>query len=383
MAEALKIALLTHSINPRGGVVHVLELGRALRARGHDVTLLAPAPNGQGFFRETPCRVAFAPAPLPGVDLAETVQRRITAMQDHLSALLVRESFDVLHAHDGIGANALANLAEAGIVTGYVRTVHHVDRYGDARVQAWEERSIRGASQVLCVSDLWRQRLWDECGIEAARVDNGVDLERYTPHPGARDRDVAQRYGIGECGPVVLTVGGIEARKNTRRLLQAVLQLRARLPQARLVVAGGASLLDHRAEGEAFRAEAAAAGIAIGHGEPIVLTGPLPDAEMPALYRRADVLAMPSLLEGFGLAALEALACGTPVVVSRIAPFTEHFADGDVAWTDPLDPGAIAAALQLAVARGSHRQVPAVCRRFSWVASAARHEALYRLPQFA
>lgn len=383
MADALKIALLTHSINPRGGVVHVLELGRALRARGHEVTLIAPAAPGQGFFRPTPCRVELAPAPLPGADLADTVQRRISAMRSHLSTLLQRERFDVLHAHDGIGANALADLADRGLIAGYVRTVHHVDRYGDERVQAWEERSIRSAAQVLCVSALWRRRLQDAYGIQAAQVDNGVDLQRYTPHADASDDNVARCYGIGGRRPVVLTVGGIEARKNTRRLLQAVVRLRTRLPRAQLVIAGGASLLDHRAEDAAFRAEASAAGLAIGHGEPIVLTGPLADSEMPALYRRADVLAMPSLLEGFGLAALEALACGTPAVVSRMAPFTEHFADGDVAWADPLDPGSIAAALQSAVARGRHRQAPAVCRRFSWAASAARHEALYRVPQFS
>jgi glycosyltransferase involved in cell wall biosynthesis len=155
------------------------------------------------------------------------------------------------------------------------------------------------------------------------------------------------------------------------------------LPHAQLVVAGGASLLDHRAEGEAFRAEAAAAGLRIGPGETVVLTGPLADAEMPALYRRADVLAMPSLIEGFGLAALEALACGTPAIVSRIAPFTEHFDNGDVEWADPLQPASIADALQRAVARGRHRCTPAVCRRFSWAASAAHHESLYRIPALA
>lgn len=378
MAEPLKIALLTHSINPRGGVVHVLELGRALQARGHAVTLVAPAAPGQGFFRATPCRVELAAAPPPGTDLAETVQRRIEAMRTHLRALLHREAFDVFHAHDGIGANALADLAEEGAIAGYLRTVHHVDRYGDARVQAWEERSILAASQVLCVSTLWRERLQAEYGIAAAQVANGVDLERYTPHAAPGDEQVMRRHGIGAHRPVVLSVGGIEARKNTRRLLQAMLQLRRRLPHAQLVVAGGASLLDHGAEADAFRAEAAAAGLAIGRGQAIVVTGPLPDADMPALYRCADVLAMPSLLEGFGLAALEALACGTPAVVSRTAPFNEHFAADDVAWADPLQPGSIADALQRAVAHGRHREVPAVCRRYAWAASAARHEALYR-----
>lgn len=389
MTEPLKIALLTHSTNPRGGVVHVLELGRALQTRGHQVTVIAPAAPGQRFFRDTPCHVELAelaPTPRLGVDLADNVRQRITAVREHLADVLQRESFDVFHAHDGIGANALADLAEQGRISGYLRTVHHVDRFSDTRVQGWEERSIQQASAVLCVSAVWRQRLLAEHGIDAQQVPNGVDLSRYTlrstPQLSALDMHVAQRYGIGVGRPVVLSVGGVEARKNTLRLLHAFVLLRQRLPQAQLVIAGGASLLNHDAETLGFHADAAAAGMAIGPGQPIVLTGPVADADMPALYRCADVLAMPSLLEGFGLAALEALACGTPAVVSRCAPFTEHFADDDVSWADPLRTTSIAQALLQAVARGRHHSVPSVCQRFAWSASAARHEALYRQAQF-
>jgi glycosyltransferase-like protein len=377
----MKIALLTHSINPRGGVVHVLELGRALHARGHDVTLIAPAELGQRFFRETPCRVEIASAPPAGVDLANTVRRRIEAVRTHVAALIRREAFDVLHAHEGIGANALADLAQQGAIACYLRTVHHVDRFTDARVQAWEERSIRQAAQVLCVSAMWCERLRDELGIDAAQVPNGVDLERFTPHAAPGDRHVMRRHGIGSGRPVVLSVGGIEARKNTRRLLQAFLLLRKRLPNAQLVIAGGASLLDHTAEATAFRTEANAAGLVIGPSAAIVITGALPDAEMPAIYRGADVVAMPSLLEGFGLAPLEALASGTPAVVSNKPPFTEHFIDGEAHWADPMSPASIADALLRAVAQGRHREAPAVCRRFAWAVSAARHEALYRITE--
>lgn len=390
MTEPLKIALLTHSTNPRGGVVHVLELGRALQSRGHDVTVIAPAARGQRLFRDTPCHVELAEltlAPRVGADLADNVRQRITAVREHLSGMLQRQSFDVFHAHDGIGANALADLAEQGRIGGYLRTVHHVDRFSDTRVQAWEERSIQQASAVLCVSAVWRQRLQAEHGIAAQQVPNGVDLTRYmpraTPQLSTLDLHVAQHYGIGAGRPVVLSVGGIEARKNTLRLLQAFVMLRQRLPQAQLVIAGGASLLNHDAETLGFHADAAAAGLTIGPGQPVVLTGPVADADMPALYRCADALAMPSLLEGFGLAALEALASGTPAVVSRCAPFTEHFADDDVSWADPLQTTSIAHALLQAVARGRHHAVPAVCQRFAWSASAARHEALYRQVEFA
>jgi glycosyltransferase-like protein len=284
--------------------------------------------------------------------------------------------FDVLHAHDGIGANALADLRECGLIRGYLRTVHHVDRFADPRVQALEARSIRAASGVLCVSEVWQQRLRDEFGISAARVTNGVDLARFVPERSSRDQQLAQRLGL-RAHPVVLTVGGIEARKNTRALLQAFISLRRRLPSAQLVIAGGASLLDHDAETRRFADEAAAADLRIGVGQPIVPAGVLTDDEMPALYRLADVLAMPSLLEGFGLAALEARACGTPAVVSERPPFTEHFGAGDVHWCDPQGVESIAQALLRAVAQ-RERQRPAVCARFGWPASAARHVDLYR-----
>jgi glycosyltransferase-like protein len=385
MAEPLRIALLTHSVNPRGGVVHVLELGRALVQRGHAVTLVAPATAGQRFFRDTPCRVELArcPSPPSGADLRWTVRSRIDAVRAHLRALRAGEAFDVLHAHDGIGANALADLAEAGDVPGYLRTVHHVDRFPDAQVQAWETRAIRSASRLLAVSKGWCARLAHDHGRPVDLVPNGVDLSRFTPHAGPVDPE--RLAGLGLAGrPRLLAVGGVEARKNSRRLLQAFVRLRQWLPQAQLVMAGGQSLLPHDAEVAGFRADAAAAGLPIGAGQPILVTGPLPDALLPALYRAADVLAMPSLLEGFGLAALEALACGTPVVVSSRPPFTEHLAQdvgpGDVHWADPLDAESIALALRRAIAAGRRAAVPEVCRRFDWSRSAERHEALYRLP---
>jgi glycosyltransferase involved in cell wall biosynthesis len=105
---------------------------------------------------------------------------------------------------------------------------------------------------------------------------------------------------------------------------------------------------------------------------------------MPALMRLADVLLMPSLREGFGLVVLEALASGTPVVVSRIAPFTEYLApDGDAwTWADPLHAPSIADAMAealLPARRAALRaQPPAVLERFGWDRSAARHVALYR-----
>lgn len=378
----LHIGLLTHSVNPRGGVVHTLELARALHEAGHAVTVMAPAAPGQAFFRRPPCRVELAPVRETPRDTVEMVRSRIAAFVRHLEGLLARERFDVLHTHDSIGGNALAQLQDAGRIEAFVRTVHHLDSFDEPQLMRWQQAAFERASQVLCVSRLWCEHLAREHGIAAEEVSNGVDTARFSPAALAGDALLAQRLGIRIGAPVVLAVGGIEARKNSVRLLGAFALLRATHPQAQLVIAGGASLLDHHDYAQAFRAQMQRLGFDEGPCRPVRLTGALADEDMPALYRLADVVAMPSLREGFGLAVLEGLASGVPVVASRIAPFTDYLAEDDVSWTDPTDTACIARALAHALAHRDlvriARSAARLARRFSWSASAERHVALYR-----
>lgn len=380
MSEPLRIGLLTHSVNPRGGVVHTVELAQALHAQGHDVTVFAPAADGQRLFRSIDCRfepVPVGPAPRDVVDMARL---RIAAFVDHLSPRLEPATFDVLHAQDGLSANALATLQQRGRIAGFVRTVHHLDPFAEPQLAAWQTRGVLAARGVLCVSRLWQQRLQDELGVQAHCVNNGVDLARYTSTPDARDSALAQRLGL-RSGPVFVAVGGIEARKNTRRVLQAFALLKPTLPPTQLLIAGGASLLDHADYVQAFRDDLRASGLSEGAGGDVVITGALDDADMPSLFRLAHVLVMASTREGFGLVVLEALASGTPVVASRIAPFTEYLDDDTASWADSLDTASIAHAMQRALAPARTallRTPPAVCHRYSWAASAVRHVDLYR-----
>lgn len=378
----LRIALLTHSVNPRGGVVHTLELAAALHEAGHAVTVLAPAAPGQRLFRQPPCAVELVPVQTTPRDTVEMVRSRIEAFVQHLRGMLARERFDVLHTHDSIGGNALARLSDAGDIDGFVRTVHHLDSFDVSQLTQWQHTAFARASQVLCVSRLWREHLASEYGIAAHEVPNGVDTARFSPQARSSDAALAQRLGIRRGAPVVLALGGVEERKNTARLLSAFALLRVAHPQAQLVVAGGASLLDHSAYALRFRALMQELGFDDDPAQPVRLTGPLPDEDIPSLYRLADVVAMPSLREGFGLVVLEALASGVPVVASRIAPFTEYLAEDDVSWADPSDAGAIADALRHALStRDAQRIARSASRlsgRFSWQASAERHAALYR-----
>lgn len=385
--QPLRIALLMHSLNPRGGVVHTLELADALCERGHAVTVLAAATSGQCLFRTTRAQVSIASVSSAAQGLVEQVAARIRAMAEHLRRLPALPQFDVLHSQDSITANALADLCAAGHIEGYTRTVHHLDQFDDAQLQAWQARGVRAARRLLCVSALWHEVLARDWSVSADLVPNGVNLQRFHAHPDARqaadDARLLQGLGVQLQGPVWLAVGGVEARKNTLRLLHAFARVRPHRPQAQLVIAGGASLLDHDAEMRAFRQGLRDCGLADDRS--VCLTGPLPDAALPALYRRASAVAMPSLREGFGLVALEALACGTPAIVSRCAPFTEHFAPHEVLWVDPFNVDDIAAALLRSLDPSATAPVraaaAAVCQRWSWSRSAERHEQIYRQAQ--
>ena len=375
-ARPLRIAILAHSTNPRGGVVHALELGDALVRLGHAATVHAPDAKGAGFFRETLCEtVSVAAAPV-GRDMTAMVEIRIGDYLRHFEQPEHRR-FDVYHAQDGISGNALATLKERGLIARIARTVHHVDSFSDPRLLALQRRAITAADRHFVVSHAWRERLAADFGIDAGVVGNGVDTARFTPAADGREAALRQRFGLGD-GPVFLSIGGVEQRKNTVGILKAFAQVHARQPSARLLIAGGASLLDHDAYRQLFAEILGQSGMPPGA---VIETGPIRQADMPALYRIADALVFPSLNEGFGLVVLEAMASDLPVVVSRIAPFTEYLGEGDALWCDPADPASIADAM-ITVLRGPPRAslIQAgrkVAARHDWRRTARAHLPSY------
>jgi len=374
--RALRIAILSHSTNPRGGVVHALALGDALTRLGHDVVVHAPDVTGHGFFRPTLCGTASVPAATASGPLADLVELRAREYCAYF-ATAARRDFDLWHAQDGISGNALATLADRRLIPGFVRTVHHVDDFAEPRLDALQRRAITAASALLVVSRMWQHWLRDRLGRSSAVVGNGVDAARYTAMPDASDAELRARLGLADDVPVFLAIGGVEARKNTLRILAAFRDVYRTRP-ARLVIAGGASLLDHGNYQERFAADLAASGLPPGA---VIRTGPLPDALMPALYRAATTLVFPSLTEGFGLVVLEAMAADVPVVAPRIAPFTEYLGADDVVWCDPADTATIAAALHASLDPARRTALVARGRRiaadFTWERVARAHIAAY------
>jgi glycosyltransferase involved in cell wall biosynthesis len=177
------------------------------------------------------------------------------------------------------------------------------------------------------------RRGWD---IGAEVIPNGVDAARFAAAASAGPAAaVARRRWRDRLGRFVLAVGGIEPRKGSIELLEAFAQLRADEPGLRLVVAGGETLFDYRPYRARWEARAAELGL-----DPAVL-GPVEHDELPSLVATADVFAFPSTREGFGLAAMEALAAGVPVVASDLPVLREVFGDAVrfAAWAGPFAAG--------------------------------------------
>ncbi|GGK73298.1 glycosyl transferase family 1 [Sphaerisporangium melleum] len=351
----MRIALLTYSTRPRGGVVHTLNLAEALAAAGQDVTVWALARGGDaGFFRAVAPSVRQALVPFPDIPqegVGERILRSISALREAFDP----RAYDVVHAQDCISANAVEDC---------VRTVHHIDHFTTPELAACHERAIVRPHTHVCVSSAVARELADGWGITATVIPNGVEAERFAA--AARDGDGRWRARFG---PYVLTVGGIEPRKGSMDLLEAYALLDD--PDLRLVVAGGETLFDYRGYRTEWERRAAALGI-----EPIVLGG-VAHPELPALVASAAVFAFPSLKEGFGLAAMEALAAGVPLVTRDLPVFREVF--GGVALF-ASGPRGLADAMRaaLAVPDPARREAGrALAFRHTWQAAAARHVALY------
>jgi glycosyltransferase-like protein len=376
MTRSLRVAILTHSTNARGGVVHALELGEALTRLGHAVVVHAPDPAGRGFFRRaTVPTVSVAASPVAGA-VAAMVETRVAEYVRHFEEPS-NSRFDVFHAQDAISGNALATLKQRGLIERFARTVHHMDTFDDARLTELQSRGIAHADHIFTVSRMWADHVSEAYACTPTVVGNGVDLDRFSTTPLPTDAALRTRLGLRQ-GPVLLSIGGVEERKNTLTILDAFRQLLTIHPTAQLVIAGGASVLDHDAYRLRFKHRLLEAGLPAGA---VVLAGVVPDAEMPSLYRLADALVFASLREGFGLVVLEAMASGCPVIASHMPPFTEYLSEDSVAWCDPLSPASVAYAMASVLGTAMKEKLAAngamVARRHDWLQTARAHVPAY------
>jgi glycosyltransferase-like protein len=371
------VGLFTYSTVPRGSVVHTAQLSDALADAGWDVTVYALDKDGRGFFRPLRAKLRLVPAGPAPATTAALVQQRA----GELAAYLDRHPspHEIHHAEDCLSASGL--LAAAAAPGGdrrraMVRTVHHVERFEDPQLASCQERSIREADFCFTVCEAARRDVADGFGVRSVVVGNGVDVERVRRVDGARVELWRRRLGDGR--PLVLAMGGVEERKNSVGLLRAFARLRGGgHPRAVLWIVGGATVLDHGAYRASF--EGARRWLDFGARAAVAELGVVTEDDLPALLRLADVLAIPSLHEGFGLAALEGLAAGVPVVASACAPFTEFLDPSCAELVDPLSSDAIAGGLARALDASPARRAAGRRRAeaHTWQRVAALHALHY------
>jgi glycosyltransferase involved in cell wall biosynthesis len=235
--------------------------------------------------------------------------------------------------------------------------------------------SARRADRILTLSEHTRRDVIATYGIDPNRVE-AIPLAapaHFGPVDDVRElQRVRHSYGIN--GDYILSVGSIQPRKNLVRLVQAYAQLKSKLQEKlpKLVLVGKRAWLYD----ETLRTLEAS-----GVQDLVVLTGYVPDADLPALYSGALCFVYPSFFEGFGLPPLEAMKCGTPVLVGNATSLPEVVGDAGLT-VDPYDVDAIAGGLEKLINDSALRKILSVKGReraemFDWRETARRTLRVY------
>jgi len=259
--------------------------------------------------------------------------------------------YDLIHAHywlSGAAGLALrqrwgAPLVQMFHTLGRLKndaSRNGADREPDTRI-AEEARIVAAADRIIAATVVERAHLVSHYGADAARIaviPCGVDTELFAPGDRAAARAA---LGLGD-DPHLLYVGRQTPIKGLETLLDAMARLRAAGSRARLSIVGGDA--DEPLDGhEAALRERL---VRLGLGQAVTFVGALPQGSLPAWYVAADATVLPSYYESFGMVALEAMACGSPVVASRVGGLQATVRDRVTGLLVPdHDPVALADAL--------------------------------------
>jgi glycosyltransferase involved in cell wall biosynthesis len=237
-------------------------------------------------------------------------------------------------------------------------------------------RSAREATRVIALSEFTRRDIVDSYGVPTERV-SVIPPAAPAGFGPVKDHQELQRvrqtYGI-DCD-YILSVGSIQPRKNLSRLVTAYSLLRKAKPEVKLpklVLVGKCAWLYDETLRTIKELEVS---------ESVILTGYVPETDLPALYSGATCFVYPSFFEGFGLPPLEAMQCGAPVIVGNRTSLPEVVGDAGL-LVDPFDVDALAAAIESVVNDAELRSELRTkglqrARLFDWRTTARQTLAVY------
>ena len=361
------------------------------RRGAHEVVLLL---NGLYVDTIEPLRAEFGPVlgtdairvwrPPVGCSALETAEpgrrRAAEIMREAVIADLAPDAVFVLSLFEGLSESVVTGIgrfdARVPVATILYDLIPHVMRdpyLTNPVVEAWYEGKLddlRRADLLLSISECSRQDAIRHLGFPAERIVNiaGAAADHFRPRAldAGQRRDLGDRLGLDR--PFVMYTGGDDHRKNLEGLIRAFGRLPADLRAAhRLAVVCSLGAERRRVLGEAIRAE--------GLSETDVrLLGHVSDDDMAALYAGCALFVFPSLYEGFGLPALEAMQSGAPTVASATSSLPEIVGTPEALF-DPASPDAIAATMARALADPDWRarlvaRQAEHARTFTWARSA-------------
>jgi glycosyltransferase involved in cell wall biosynthesis len=390
----MKIALVSEHASPLavlgeadagGQNVHVAALADHLRRRGHEVTVYTRRDDAG-----LPDRVLTAhgytvehvPAGPPGPVPKDLLLPHMAEFGEELGRRWRVRPPDVAHAHfwmSGLAALAAADgtlpVALTFHALGTVKRRHlGADDPSPAERLEIERRVGEQADHIIatCNDEVAELAAMGVTHDRTTVVPCGVDLARLRPD-GPVDGRVPRRERHR-----LVWVGRLVERKGVETVIRALVDL----TDAELVVAGGPAASELDGDREACRLRKIAA--EVGVGDRLVMLGGVPPADVPSLLRSADVAVFTPWYEPFGIAPVEAMACGVPVVASAVGGIVDTVADGVTGdHVPPRRPDALARTLRALLAdperlaeygrAGAER----ARSRYSWDRVAARTEAVY------
>jgi D-inositol-3-phosphate glycosyltransferase len=322
--------------------------------------------------------------PVPKHDLVDLIDPLAAATLDHLHAEDLE--YDAIHANYWI-SGALGHRLKHELDVPLVATFHTLARVkADAGVDDDPAQRARVEQETIACTDLMlastddeREQLVGLYGAERDRIEivpPGVDHEIFAPVPP--DGRAAARAALDlDDGPALLFVGRIQPLKGARLAVRTLAALDD--PRAVLLVVGGPSGAAGAAELEELHRLARSLGVL----DQVRFVPPQPHERLAMFYRAVDVCLVPSRTESFGLVALEAAACGTPVVAAGVGGLRSLVDDGGTGFlVDGRDPMGFAGPVSLLVSDPELRaamseNAAARSRRYAWSITAARLRRLY------
>ncbi len=329
---------------------HVAALSRTLAAQGHEVHVITrdhpdrPAPEDEWLEGVHVVRVSEAPPVIPFSDLIPWVLAFNNRVQAAATRLALDGEFDVIHAHDWLVAYAAAGLKDAfGIPL--VATIHATE-YGrhqgylpgpmNKLIHQIEWWLTYEARRVITCSKYMRQQCRDIFLLPGEGVDvvpNAVATRDFALP--ADEVAAFRRTLVGPRTKMVLFAGRLEYEKGVQTVIAALQEVRAAVGPVKFFIAGIGTYSDE------LRRQVRERRL----GNHVKFTGFREDHELRLLYAAADVALAPSIYEPFGLVAVEAMACGTPVVVGDTGGLREIVSDGHGLTFTPQDPEHLAEVL--------------------------------------